>query len=127
MPKVLLVEDEPLWLAAVSARLGEAGFDVVEAKDASSARKLFDERKPDAVVLDINLPDGDGVDLLKEFKAKNPSLAAIMLTGYATIDKAMAARSLGGFDVLEKMGGDHQDQSLADELVECLNDALETG
>ena len=124
MARVLLVEDEPLWLATTSARLGEAGFDVIEAKDAASARKLFAERKPAAVVLDINLPDGDGVELLDEFRKEKSDLAAIMLTGYATVDKAMQAKALGGFDVLEKMGGDYEDQDLAAELIERLNDAL---
>lgn len=124
MARVLLVEDEPLWLATTAARLGEAGYDVVEAKDADSARKLFAEREPAAVVLDINLPDGDGVELLEEFKDKKPDLVAVMLTGYATIDKAMQARALGGFDVLEKMGGDYEDQDLAAELIERLQEAL---
>ena len=125
MPKtVLLVEDEEIWRLSTSATLEEAGYKVLTAGTAAEARNCFKKNKLDAVVLDINLPDGDGVGLLKEFKKSKPNLIGVMLTGYATIDKAMAARSLGSVDVLEKMGGDAGDKDLAQDLVEVLEKHL---
>jgi DNA-binding NtrC family response regulator len=121
---VLLVEDEELWRLSTSATLEEAGYKVLTAGTAVDARNCFKKNKLDAVVLDINLPDGDGVDLLKEFKKSKPSLVGVMLTGYATIDKAMSARSLGSVDILEKIGGDAGDKDLAQDLVEVLEKHL---
>ena len=109
---------------STSATLEGAGYKVLSAGTATEARSSFKKNKVDAVVLDINLPDGDGVNLLKEFKKSKPNVIGVMLTGYATIDKAMAARSLGSVDVLEKIGGDAGDKDLALDLVEALGKHL---
>ncbi|MBN1808419.1 MAG: response regulator [Planctomycetes bacterium] len=122
--KILLVEDEEIWRISTAATLESAGYTVVAAGTAQEARERFPDSQPDAAVLDINLPDGDGVDLLREFMAAKPSLIGVMLTGYATMEKAMSARSLGSVDVLEKIGGDSGDSDLAADLIEVLNKHL---
>jgi len=123
--KVLLVEDEEIWRLSTAATLKKAGYDVRTAADALAARAAFEKSPPDAVVLDINLPDGDGVELLEQFMGERPGLVGVMLTGYATLDKAMAARSLGSVDVLEKIGGDPADGGLAADLLDVLKQHLE--
>jgi len=124
LAKILLVEDEEIWRVSTSAVLESEGYDVITAGTAAEARSVFKREKPDAAVLDINLPDGDGVDLLREFITQKPGLVGVMLTGYATLEKAMSARSLGSVDVLEKIGGDSDDSDLAADLVEVLGKHL---
>jgi DNA-binding NtrC family response regulator len=122
--RVLLVEDEELWRLSTSAVLENAGYEVASAASAADARSTFASFNPDAVVLDINLPDGDGVELLREFMRAKPRLVGIMLTGYATMQKALTARSLGSVDIIEKMGGNTDDPGLADDLLASLKKHL---
>ena len=69
-------------------------------------------------VMDINLPDCDGAELVEEVKAVSPGTAVIMLTGVATVEKAGVAAAGGSVDILEKIADDPDERSLVEELVE---------
>lgn len=89
--KVLIVDDEE----AIRIVLGEAlrmwGYEVVEAENVTSARAVFIREAPVAVVTDVNLPDGSGLDLLREFKRRNPPPAVIVVTGDIVIENTISA------------------------------------
>jgi len=68
--KILIVDDEPELRGMVSEILRREGFfRIVSAADCKEARRLFAQEKPDAVILDVSLPDGDGFLLMREFRA----------------------------------------------------------
>ena len=69
-------------------------------------------------MLDINLPDCDGAELVEKVKAASPETVVIMLTGFATIEKAGVAAAGGSADILEKIADDPDERSLADDLLE---------
>jgi DNA-binding NarL/FixJ family response regulator len=80
--KVMIVEDHPLFSKGLSSLVGSReGYTVVgEARDSTEALKLAGEEEPDLVILDLNLGDEDGLDLLKEFHRRSPALAVLVLS-----------------------------------------------
>jgi two-component system response regulator AtoC len=101
-PRVLVVDDENLIRVWLEAHLGDAGYDVALAADAQGARDAFTNRPPDAVLLDLRLPDGSGMDLLREFLDADPDLIAVMLSAHGDITTAVEAVKLGAYHFLEK-------------------------
>lgn len=75
-PLVLVVEDEPLNRRLVHAVLEPAGYDVVEASTLADARSWLEDGRPDLILLDLRLPDGDGLILAREMKSR-PELSVI--------------------------------------------------
>ena len=82
--RVLVVDDEPLIRWAAASTLTEAGWSVVEAPDVAAARKLIDETRLDLALLDVRLPDGDGVALMEEIHRAQPACRFIMMTAFRT-------------------------------------------
>lgn len=101
-PVVLVVDDEKLIRVWLEAHLGDAGYQVQLAESAAAARELFQRTPPDAALLDLRLPDGNGMDLLKEFLETDDQLVAIILTAHGDISTAVDAVKLGAFHFLEK-------------------------
>ncbi|HWP36307.1 MAG TPA: sigma-54 dependent transcriptional regulator, partial [Gemmatimonadales bacterium] len=99
---VLVVDDENLIRVWLAAHLGDAGYRVIAAEDAASARRSFGEIGPDAALLDLKLPDGSGLDLLREFLETDRELVAIILTAHGDIGTAVQAVKLGAYHFLEK-------------------------
>jgi DNA-binding NtrC family response regulator len=100
--KVLIVDDEVDFLNLMSDRLKARDMDVSTATCAKEALKMIDRKSYDAVVLDLMMPEVDGIETLKIMKQKNPDLQVILLTGHATVEKGIAAMKLGAMDLLEK-------------------------
>jgi len=100
--RVLVVDDENLIRVWLEAHLGDAGYRIDLAPDATSARQAFADRPPDAVLLDLRLPDGDGIQLLREFVDSDPDLVAIILTAHGDISTAVHAVKAGAYHFLEK-------------------------
>ena len=102
---VLAIEDDPIVRTTLVRILRAAGFDVTTASDAASGRRECGRLKPDAVVLDVHLPDGNGVDVCRGLKA-DPKLRqtpVLMLTGDATsLDDQQAGLDAGSDDYLLK-------------------------
>lgn len=99
---LLVVDDEFLIRWSLRTRLTAAGFTVVEAPDATSARAAFARGGVDLVLLDVLLPDGSGLDLLKEFVASSPSSRIILISAHGTDDMASRARADGAFAFVHK-------------------------
>ncbi len=103
MAEILVVDDEIGIRELLAEILGDEGHSVHLADSALQARKLRDENKFDLVLLDIWMPDTDGVTLLKEWAAGGRlTMPVIMMSWHATIDTAVEATRIGALDFLEK-------------------------
>jgi DNA-binding NtrC family response regulator len=103
MATILVVDDEIGIRELLSEILGDEGHSVVLAENAQQARLAREAEAPNLVLLDIWMPDTDGVTLLKEWAAKGLlTMPVIMMSGHATIDTAVEATRIGALDFLEK-------------------------
>ena len=99
---VLIVDDEALTCSTVSRGLTTEGFEVFTASSGEGGLKIFQEEKPDLVLLDIVLPGIDGVEVLRQIKAENPASIVVMMSAYHMVDRAVEAMKLGAYDYLIK-------------------------
>ena len=103
MPRILVVDDEIGIRELLSDILRDEGHDVTLAENAAAARAARDAVRPDLVLLDIWMPDTDGITLLKEWAASGQlNMPVIMMSGHGTIDTAVEATKIGALDFLEK-------------------------
>jgi DNA-binding NtrC family response regulator len=103
MANILVVDDEMGIRELLSEILGDEGHVVTTAENAQQARELRSASAPDLVLLDIWMPDTDGVTLLKEWQRDNLlTMPVIMMSGHATIDTAVEATRIGALNFLEK-------------------------
>jgi len=103
MAIILVVDDEVGIRELLSEILIDEGYDVRLAENAAAARAHRAELRPDLVLLDIWMPDTDGITLLKEWHAAGHlNMPVIMMSGHGTIDTAVDATRIGAFDFLEK-------------------------
>ena len=100
--RVLLVDDEEAFLESMSERMRLRGMDVTTASSAKEALEVIESDIFDAVILDIQLPEMDGMAVLKKIKAKHPEAQIILLTGHASLEKGVEAMKIGASDYLEK-------------------------
>lgn len=100
---ILVVDDEPDIRGLLKEILEDEGFDVTVAENAQAAREARRQRRPDLVLLDIWMPDTDGITLLKEW-AENNGLDSpvVMMSGHGTVETAVEATRLGAYDFIEK-------------------------
>jgi len=103
MSEILVVDDEPGIRDLLREILEEEGYEVRLAENGEQARAARLEKAPDLVLLDIWMPDVDGLSLLKEWVAGGHlSMPVVMMSGHGTIHTAVEATRLGAFDFLEK-------------------------
>ena len=101
--KVLVVDDESDIRTLVRDILSDEGYEVEVAADASQARAARDRMSPDLVLLDIWMPDTDGISLLREWsRAPGDDCSVVMMSGHGTVETAVEATRLGAFDFVEK-------------------------
>ena len=102
-PHILVVDDEPDIRHLVQEILQDEGYNVEVAEDGETARKAYRQHQPSLILLDIWMPDVDGITLLKEW-SENGNLQApvIMMSGHGTVETAVEATRLGAFDFIEK-------------------------
>ncbi len=100
--KVLLVDDEKEFLEIMSERMTARGMEVTTAESATEALSILEKQTFDAVLMDFQMPEMDGLDALKAIKNLKPELQIILLTGYATTEKTVEAMKIGATDFLEK-------------------------
>lgn len=100
--KILLIDDEVDFLSAMSERMKARDMQVTTASSAKEGLEKVAAGSFDAVILDLAMPEMDGIEALKILKEKNPDLQVILLTGHATIKQGIEAMKLGALDLLEK-------------------------
>lgn len=101
--RILVVDDEPEIRGLLKEILADEGYEVDVAADASEARASRAQRDPDLVLLDIWMPDTDGITLLREWVQPNGiSCPVVMMSGHGTVETAVEATRLGAFDFVEK-------------------------
>jgi len=106
MINVLLVEDETLFAKSVLRRLEKEGYEGSIVSTIADAHQSINTRLPDLLLLDIRLPDGNGLDLLAEIRLRDDAawktLPVIVMTAYGELDDAISAMKLGATDYLKK-------------------------
>jgi DNA-binding NtrC family response regulator len=99
---ILLVEDDDLVRVSVRDLLLRRGYAVREADSCDKAAKAFHQRRPDVVLVDYRLPDGNGVDLIRRLRASDPEVPLVIMTGHGSIDLAVQAVKEGAEQFLTK-------------------------
>ena len=99
---ILIVEDEEIIRDTLSEFLSSEGFDVGSAGTVEEALTLVRTRDFDVAVCDVQLPDGDGVQLLRRLHRINPAMFVLIISAYATVENAVEAFTAGAFDYLVK-------------------------
>ncbi|MBM3846888.1 MAG: sigma-54-dependent Fis family transcriptional regulator [Verrucomicrobia bacterium] len=100
--RVLVVDDQEPLRDVIRMMLESGGYEMVEAADAAALRTAYGGTAPDVVLLDLKLPDGDGLDLLPQIKVQWPSAEVIVLTGHASFEIAVEAVKRGAFHFQQK-------------------------
>lgn len=100
--KILIVDDEKFIRIALTQALRSWDYETVEAEDVAGAKKQFADEEPAVVLLDIDLPDGSGLDVLNEIKEKRPETIVVMVTGSIDVPNAVAALRGGAHDFIGK-------------------------
>jgi two-component system response regulator AtoC len=100
--QVLVADDEALIRQSLRATLAREGFDVSVAASGGEAWLRFQEDKPDVVLLDLVLGDADGIDILRRMRQDAPDAKVILISAHGSIESAVAAMKLGGYDFIKK-------------------------
>ena len=102
LPRVLLVDDDAVLLQVMAQAFRRRGFDPVCADSAAMALACFDTAPGSHAVLDLRMPDGNGLQLIPQLLRLNPALCIVVLTGFASIATAVEAVKLGAHQYLTK-------------------------
>ena len=119
--RILIVDDEPNIRRSLAMILEHEGYSVLLAGSIAEAQRMADGQRtgqPDALLLDVRLPDGNGIDFLRQLLEREPGTPAVMISGHGTIADAVEATRAGAFDFLEKPLG-------RDKVLLSIKNALE--
>ena len=117
--RILVVDDEKLVRVSLKAYFERQGYAVITAEDAAQARQLVNDDSPRAILLDVRLPDLNGMELLQQWKQGGLSSVVVMMTADPKLDDVKAAIKMGAYDFVSKPLD-------FDELSITLSNALET-
>ena len=101
-PRVLLVDDEEDFVNALSERLKMRDLNSDVVYNGEQALNIVESQEPDIMVLDLNMPGMNGIDVLRTIKKVHPNIEVIILTGHGTEREKNAALNLGAFDIQNK-------------------------
>src|SRR5258705_3306417 len=101
-PLLLVVDDEPPVLKIVERLATKAGFEVVSCGSGADAMRTLARRPADLAMVDLRMPDVNGLDLLRQIRTNHPGCEVILMTGYAAVDSAVEAIKLGAREYLTK-------------------------
>ena len=102
LPRILVVDDEEAFRTALSTRLKARGLDAVAVGTGREALEEIKKTLYDVILLDIKMPEMNGMEALAEIKKINPFIEVIILSGHASVDAAVEITKLGGYDYLLK-------------------------
>lgn len=102
MAQILILDDEQPLLQSVSMELGRAGHECLLAETGRGALQILERRTPDLAILDVQLPDISGLEVLRKLRAELPEVPVLIITAYASVDTAVEAMKDGAIDYLEK-------------------------
>ena len=117
---LLVVDDDPLILQCMRLCLPEPNYHVITAASVDDGLALFDQVHPDAVLLDIQLPDRSGLAAVHDFRQRDRRVPVVMMTGFGTAETAITAMMGGAFEYLTKPFEPEQ-------ILPVIDSALETG
>jgi two-component system response regulator AtoC len=102
MKSILIIEDDALVRKTLTSQLGKKGFEVIAAETGESGVRIFSERCPDLVLLDVRLPDIDGLEVLRKIKDKNRRAIILVMTAFDDMKTTVEAVKLGAYEYLVK-------------------------
>ncbi len=101
-PRILVIDDEEVVRLLFQSMLTDEGYETLLAEDGREGITLLDRYAPPLVLVDKNLPDISGLELIANQKLRHPNTEFIMITGYASLDSAVKAMEVGAFSYLTK-------------------------
>lgn len=99
---ILLVDDDDVYRTRLARAFRDAGWDVRDAATAREAMAAVEQSQPETAVVDLRLPDGSGLDVVRSLKQRHPSCIIVVLTGYGSIATALDALRMGAVHYLTK-------------------------
>ncbi|HVT45122.1 MAG TPA: sigma-54 dependent transcriptional regulator [Thermoanaerobaculia bacterium] len=102
MKRILIVDDDHATAAGMADVIEEWGYEVESADSVKSGWAVVSKLVPDCAIVDLKLPDGSGLDLLRRLKETYPAVSVIILTGHGTVDSAVKALKVGAEDYVTK-------------------------
>ena len=115
--KVLIVDDDQTIRSTLAEAVSKWGYRTFEAASLAETRALVDREQPDAVLLDVRLPDGSGISILDQLKTRSPELVIIVITGYVTPNDAFEAGLHQAYGYVTKPIDQIQVRSMLDESL----------
>lgn len=100
--RILIVDDDEDLLEVLTSGFSKQGFEVITCRDADAAQAKLDASNADVVLTDLNMPGTDGIDLCRQLAQSRPDTPVIVMTGYATLESAIAAIRVGAYDYIQK-------------------------
>ncbi len=100
--RLLIVDDEESIRKSLLGALSDEGYEVFTAQDGNEALDLVETTRPHLILLDIWMPQMDGMEVLRRLREDFPEVAVIMISGHGTIETAVKAAKLGAYDFIEK-------------------------
>ncbi|MCL5063081.1 MAG: sigma-54 dependent transcriptional regulator, partial [Nitrospirae bacterium] len=119
MSKILVIDDQKTVCYSLQRFLQSEGYNVHTATSGEDALSVLNDVKPDLVIMDVRMPEMDGLEVLRKIKESHPKVQVIMMTAFSTTEKAIEAIKLGAYDYLAKPFDN-------DELLIRAKDAIKT-
>jgi DNA-binding NtrC family response regulator len=116
--RILVVDDEPMMADSLKQNLMEEGFSVDTAATGAEAIELFDQGGHHLAICDLQLPDMDGLEVMRHMKDARPTTEVIVVTGYGSVARAVEATKAGAFYFVEKPFDFEEIQPLVDKALE---------
>jgi len=102
MQRILVIDDEYPLCTTLAKILREEGYEVLTSQSAKKGLEILNSEKLDLVLLDINMPEMDGIEMLERIRQIDKNLPVIMITGYGALKTAKESMKLGAYDYITK-------------------------
>src|SRR6476620_4214923 len=116
--RILVVEDDDCLRRVTQAQLQKCGHETTVSVDASEALAVLERQPIDLVLTDLNLPGMSGLELLRTIRSEYPDVSVVIVTGYGTVETAVAAIKAGAYDYITKPVHPDELRALVDRVIE---------